>query len=846
MNRSERRATRKQGGGQEHFAAALRCHQAGALAEAEGHYRRVLILDPNHAGVLHNLGILAIQTGRNDMAVDLLGKAITLNRRSPDAHYNLAVALEALGRPDDAIVHYGKALALKDDHAEAHMNLGNALSRRGRTDEALACYQRVLALQPQSAMAHYNAANVLALGGKLDDAAASYRTAIGLKPDFAEAHNNLGNTLKDRGFPDEAEAAYLRALELKPDYADAHNNLGILMMARGATAPAIARYRRALQARPDFVEAHNNLGLALFSDGKAEDAVGHFQKAIALKPDYVEAYLNLARQLYAAGDVEQAAGVAARALAVEATPDTRDLFARYAGALQDGQHAEPYRDLIGQALREGWTRATRLEPVGIRLIKRNAAVAAVADALARPAPAASSQPGLGPQELAAIAGDRLLHDLMISARVCDRELERLLTPARHSLLDAAADETVGAAPEVLAFACALARQCFINEYVFAATAEELQAVRRIADAMAGRMKAGDACPVLWPVVVASYGPLHAVSGSNQLLGTAWPDPVNDMLIQQVREPREEQAIRASLPALTPIDDGVSRLVREQYEENPYPRWIRPAPALKAYAADEYFRTKFPRAPMRPLRTAGQTDILIAGCGTGAQAVETSRTISGARVLAIDLSATSLAYAVRKTRALGLAIEYAQADILRLGGIGRTFDVIEASGVLHHLADPMAGWRILLSLLKPGGVMSVGLYSRLARTDVNAARAFIAARGYGSTAEDIRRCRQDILSLPDGAPGRTVTHAGDFYSMSECRDLLFHVQEHQHTLPEIAAFVAGQDLQFLGFDMDARLLALYGEKNPDDPAMIELDRWHRFETENPGLFAAMYQFAVQKR
>ncbi len=841
MNRSERRATRKQGGGQEHLAAAVRCHQAGALIEAEGHYRRALAVDPNHAGALHNLGILAIQSGRYDLAIDVIGKAVTLNRRSPDGHYNLAVALEALGRLDDAIIHYGKALALKADYVEAHMNLGNVLVRHGRTAEALASYRRVLALQPQSAMAHYNLANVFALSGKLDDAAAGYRKVIDLKPDFAEAHNNLGNTLKDLGSPEAAEAEYLRALELMPDYADAHNNLGILLMARGATGPAIARYRRALEARPEFVEAHNNLALALFSDGKAEEAVGHFQKAIALKPDYLDAYLNLARQLFAAGDVGQAASVAARALAITATPDAKTLVARYAAALQDGESAEPYRDLIGQALREGWTHAGKLEQVSIRLIKRNAAVAG-ALAHARPA---SAQHALEPQALAAIAGDRLLQDLMTSARISDPDLERLLTRARHGLLDAASSEAAGVVPDVVTFACALARQCFINEYVFAGTEDERRRAREIGDAIGARMRDGGACPALWPVVVAAYAPLHAVAEADQLLAGTWPDPVTAVLTQQIREPRDEQAIRTSLPVLTPIDDEVSRMVREQYEESPYPRWIAPPPALKAYPVDDYLRMRFPRAPLRPLRPGGATDILIAGCGTGAHAIETCRMISDARLLAIDLSATSLAYAVRKTRPLGLPIDYAQADILQLGGIGRTFDVIESTGVLHHLADPMAGWRILLSLLKPGGVMSIGLYSKLARADINAARAFISEHGYGSTPEEIRRCRQDILLLPDGAPGQTVIRSGDFYSMSECRDLLFHVQEHQHTLPEIAGFLAEQNLQFLGFDIDPRVLKLYVEENPDDPAMVDLARWHHFETENPGLFTAMYQFAVQK-
>ena len=103
------------------------------------------------------------------------------------------------------------------------------------------------------------------------------------------------------------------------------------------------------------------------------------------------------------------------------------------------------------------------------------------------------------------------------------------------------------------------------------------------------------------------------------------------------------------------------------------------------------------------------------------------------MLAIDLSTASLGYAKARTGALGVTnIDYAQADILQLGSIGRTFDMIQSVGVLHHLADPWAGWRVLISLLRPGGVMFVALYSEIARRDVVAARAFIAQRGYGSS------------------------------------------------------------------------------------------------------------------
>ena len=109
--------------------------------------------------------------------------------------------------------------------------------------------------------------------------------------------------------------------------------------------------------------------------------------------------------------------------------------------------------------------------------------------------------------------------------------------------------------------------------------------------------------------------------------------------------------------------------------------------------------------LRQVANKSSVEILVAGCGTGQHSIETARRFTGAQVLAVDLSLTSLYYAKRKKRALGLNnIEYAQPDILQLESIGRVFDVIEASGVLRHLADPFAGWRLLLPMLRPDGFM----------------------------------------------------------------------------------------------------------------------------------------------
>jgi len=214
-------------------------------------------------------------------------------------------------------------------------------------------------------------------------------------------------------------------------------------------------------------------------------------------------------------------------------------------------------------------------------------------------------------------------------------------------------------------------------------------------------------------------------------------------------------------------------------------------------------------------------------------------------LAIDLSLSSISYALRKTRELGLKnLDYAQADILKLQSIGRSFDLIEAGGVLHHLAEPMVGWRVLLALLRPGGFMRIGLYSKLARQDVDAARALIAERGYTASAEDIRRCRQELAGL-GGGPASAVTERLDFFSTSRCRDLLFHVQEHQLTLLEIADFLRQNQLDFLGFDLGGGALQMFRQRFPNPGAATDLALWHRFETENPSVFAGMYQFWIRK-
>ncbi len=303
-----------------------------------------------------------------------------------------------------------------------------------------------------------------------------------------------------------------------------------------------------------------------------------------------------------------------------------------------------------------------------------------------------------------------------------------------------------------------------------------------------------------------------------LLRRDWPAAVAGLLRVQLREPREETEERSAIAALTLIRNDTSVEVMRQYEENPYPRWtVNP---LTAFAAD--------LARGRTVATAEQQaerDILIAGCGTGSHAIQIAQVYPNARLLAVDISMTSLAYARRKTRELGLRnIDYAQADILELGTIDRSFDSIESVGVLHHLAEPLAGWKVLVSLLRPGGTMRIGLYSELARRVIVEARSRIAARNYRATADDIRRCRQEIFR--EAEQWKPLIGAKDFYSTSGCHDLLFNVMEHRLTISEIAAFLNEHGLTFQGFEPfdDPTVLEKFREQFPGTADETNLDQW----------------------
>jgi tetratricopeptide (TPR) repeat protein/2-polyprenyl-3-methyl-5-hydroxy-6-metoxy-1,4-benzoquinol methylase len=865
--------------------------------EAERACRAALATDPDYPEGLSALALVRMVQNRTGEADALFRQATSQKPTLAEAFANHAALLARLGRDDEAVHAAARAVELKPFLPGPNALLGALWRKAGRTEDAAAAFARVLESVPAHLDARVNLADTLRLLGRPEQAAEVCRQGLELHPGHAGLLANLGAALHACGDAQGAGDAYAEALKAEPERPEVVNNLARLHHEAGRLGPALELLERARAARPDDLVIAGNLVSLLLDLDRAPEAGTVAALAVRANPASPEALCLVGQVLIRLGSLTEAEAAFREAIRLAPSRIESGLTAG-AGLLRVGRRDRAFvflRPLVRQAPANGraWTLfAQSLR--GQRLASADEELRAdLAEALVQPgaekphlieavASAVALEPSMasllsvlatGPDtsrvaamlragELDGIRHDRLLQGLLDAAVIADAGLERALTALRRALLEWATFDGAtfgqatfdqapdGAAPPWAAweaFADALARQCFLNEYAFALSVAERAAVDELGRSLAALLAAGERPPPTLIALLAAYRPLHTWSGADAAVAAAgdWAPGLRRLVERQIAEPRAEAALIPTIPRLTAIDDSVSLAVRGQYEESPHPRWRHASLLEEPLPLSRIVRAMFPNVSLPPHGWPAP-EVLIAGCGTGRESVWSANQIKGARILAVDLSLSSLAYARRQTSAMGLAgVTYAQADLLRLGELGRSFDLIQSIGVLHHTADTLAAWKGLKSLLRPDGLMTIGLYSQTARQAVVAAHELIASRGLGTGVDDIRRFRQIVLALPPDHPARQVVHSVDFYSTSACRDLLFHVHELRTSLNEVAGWLDELGLEFLGFQLDDMATAdLYRRRFPEDPAMTRLDLWDRFETENPTTFGGLYQFWVR--
>lgn len=263
-------------------------------------------------------------------------------------------------------------------------------------------------------------------------------------------------------------------------------------------------------------------------------------------------------------------------------------------------------------------------------------------------------------------------------------------------------------------------------------------------------------------------------------------------------------------------EDVSSLVARQYEQHPYPE---PARDLAESLAQGGYQVGDPSlwAPMLwpEGRPRDALKILVAGCGTH-QAAWLAFTNRGSDVFGVDLSEASLAHQryLQDRHAL-TNLRLFKGDLREAADIGRDFDLVVCTGVLHHMADPDEGMRALAGVMAPHGALVAMVYAAMRRTGVYMMQDVFRRLGVRTDSEGIAFVRRTLAELPPW-------HFAHFYinGVQELQhdtalvDTFLHPQERAYTVPQVLALAEDNGLHFQGWFENA---LYFPEGSPSLPA-----------------------------
>lgn len=393
----------------------------------------------------------------------------------------------------------------------------------------------------------------------------------------------------------------------------------------------------------------------------------------------------------------------------------------------------------------------------------------------------------------------------------------------------------------LRFLKALSSHCFINEYIYSIDKIESENVANLELELKTENKKSSAYKIKL-LIYACYQNVNSISGLELPFKK---EKLFEKIITNKANKLSEEEIKASIPVHLKLKDKVSKDVQSQYEENPYPRWeniqipqkkVPIGPWLCSYS--KYFNNKHIYRLKNP-------QILVAGTGTGQQAIGAATVINNCNVDAFDLSKSSLSYAIRKSKELDVKnINFFQADLFELDFLDREYDLIQCSGVLHHTNDPLSGLLSLKEKCAKTGVIQIGLYSKIARFHLNKIRDEIKNSGIGDTKEEMLDFRTKLLTDENFKDEvKVIAQWGDFYSTSMFRDLCFHKHEIQFDCLEIENLIAEAGLNFICMMTQNHQRIEFEKKTKKLAGEASLLDWHNFELENQHFFNEMYNIIL---
>ena len=700
-------------------------------------------------------------------------------------------------------------------------------------------YKTILSTNPQHYLSLVNLALCVQEFKQYELAQNLLLSATKAKPRTPTAYFHLGNLFYGQNILQKAINCYQITIQLNPNFSPPYHNLGDIYSSLGMWKEATKSYNNALTKSPNSISTIYGLGKLFHQIGQLDKAVTYYQQAIELEPNNLNVLSNLARALSEQRKYSEAITNFQRALKIDSKSfytiaNLATLFKNIDEniLLEKKQTVQDLLLLLYEYNYIDHNDIFRISKFALLSKERIKTIS-----LSR----GSKESLFQDKNILLLFANRLFQLMLQKCFIVDKLMENFLCWTREWLLLQFTSLGNIDLNQWLDFIISLAHQCFLNEYVYFQTDQEEKLIGKLKN-MCEKKEQVD---VLEITLLGCYIPLNSSQIIRDKLVNYQSQNglFNNLISLQIREPIAEKTLAKSINSVGKITDHISEKVSLQYEENPYPRWrfsYIEAPGTFVQNLNYQIYPNFMKNPPN----FQVSNSLIAGCGTGKH-ILSAQSYLGKSILAIDLSMASLSYAKRKTDELGLSnIEYLHCDILELEQVDRQFDVIESLGVLHHMDDPLAGLKVLVTLLKPNGFLKLGVYSKIARKPIFTARKFINKNGLKDNIEDIRKFRK-IVFEEGNLPCLSKLLGQDFYTVSSVRDLLFHVKEHQFDLLTLKDVLGKFKLNFLGFSIDQSVKEKYSAYYPQDKRNTSLQYWHEFEKREPETFLAMYQFWVQK-
>jgi len=604
-----------------------------------------------------------------------------------------------------------------------------------------------------------------------------------------------------------AENLYKQILITRPNHVQTSFLLGTLYTETNNFDNAIKIFQKIIAIQPNHAFSYNNLGMIYAELGEFINAIMCLKNAVKIDPNLTSARNNLCALLR---------NLTANKLNEKDQKEFKDLFL-ILYKRNDIDHDDIFLNAKNVLFDEKNLK---------KILKKS-----------------TKSPLLENTNIQIFLRDDLFLLMMQKSLIADPVLEKIIISIRKEILFKFMNNKEEDNVKFFNFIVSLAEQCFLNEYVYIQTENEINLIGNLENRINKNIEINE-------LEVAILGCYKSLSACKKLKGKLINYKskfflFNDLLKMQIKEIQKENELKKTIKSHGDITDKISQKVRSQYEENPYPRWRYTYTNVRAnFLIRLQNQIKPNTTEIKLINKFNTPNILIAGCGTGRHLL-IADSYTNANILGVDLSLASLAYAKRKIQEMGLNnIEFLHSDILNLKSLKRKFDIIESVGVLHHMKDPIEGLKVLLSLLEPHGVLKLGLYSKIARTHITHARKFAKENKLKSNIEDIRKFRYKILNSSRDDLLSKVSLGKDFYTTSTVRDLIFHEQEYCFTIPEITKILSNLKLNFLGFT-EPLIKNKYFKIYIDDKKNIILKNWIKYEKDNPETFRGMYNFWVKK-